>query len=54
MLLYKVKFFYGFPSIPDQLRKAARKNVRTLEYQALAYIIKGLEADGFEVEREGG
>ena len=46
--------FFSFPSIPDLLKKAANKDVRTLEYQALAYIIKGLEADGFDVERGEG
>jgi len=48
--LFSISFKY-YPRLPEQLKKAANKNIRSVDHQALAYIIKGLEADGFDVER---
>lgn len=38
-----------YPDIYGYLEKSGRLNIRSLEHQALAYIIKGLQADGFDL-----
>jgi len=37
----------AYPDVIEKLENAAIKHFRTTEHQALAYIVKGLEADGF-------
>lgn len=42
-----------YPEIIEGLEQAAVVNIRTIEHQALAYIVKGLKADGYGKDNAG-
>ena len=39
-----------WPEVIEHLQEAARVNIRTIEHQAIALIVKGLKADGYGTE----